>query len=160
LQFLRILFEEDSESSSDRLEQEFALAKAVDVMVMSMSSDTVPDEKIKEESKDSTACTSATEESPEAGLSENLLGIDKLSLEDVPANDHRKMALLYALLSACVADKPVSQEEEDRKSSHFRKGYDARHRVALRLIAAWLDVKWIKMVSTSYPFFLVWQSEN
>ncbi|OQU93398.1 transmembrane and coiled-coil domain-containing protein 4 [Sorghum bicolor] len=143
--FLRILFEEDSESSSDRLEQEFALAKAVDVMVMSMSSDTVPDEKIKEESKDSTACTSATEESPEAGLSENLLGIDKLSLEDVPANDHRKMALLYVLLSACVADKPVSQEEEDRKSSHFRKGYDARHRVALRLIAAWLDVKWIKM---------------
>jgi hypothetical protein len=89
-----------------------------------------------------------------------LLGIDKLSLEDVPAKDHRKMALLYALLSACVADKPVSQEEEDRKSSLFRKGYDARHRVALRLIAAWLDVKCIKMVITSYPFFSVWQSEN
>jgi hypothetical protein len=160
LQFLRILFEEDGESSSDRLEQELALAKAVDVMVMSLGSDNMPDEKIKEERKDSTACTSATKESLEAGSSENLLGIDKLSLEDVPANDHRKMALLYALLSACVADKPVSQEEEDRKSSHFRKGYDARHRVALRLIAAWLDVKWIKMVSTSYSFFSVLHSES
>lgn len=142
-QFISILFEEDGESSSDRLEQEIALAKAVDVMVMSLGSDTAPDENI----KDSTACTYATSESTEAGSSENLLGIVKLSLENVPANEHRKMVLLYALLSACIADKPVSQEEEDRKSSHFRKGYDARHRVALRLIAAWLDVKWIKMVS-------------
>ena len=155
MQFLRIIFEEDGESSSDRLEQELALAKAVDVMVMSLGSDNVPDEKIKEESKDSMACTSATQESLEAGSSENLLRIDKLSLEDVPANDHCKMALLYALLSACVADKPVTQEEEDRKSSQFRKGYDARHRVALRLIAAWLDVKWIKMVSTSYSFLVL-----
>lgn len=147
LQFLRIIFEEDGESSSDRLEQEHALAKAVDVMVMSLGSGAVPDEKIKEKSKDSMTSTSGTAES-----AENLLGIDKLSLDDVPANHHRKMALLYALLSACVADKPVSQEEEDRKSSHFRKGYDARHRVALRLLATWLDVKWIKMVCTSYSF--------
>ncbi|CAN6308315.1 unnamed protein product [Urochloa humidicola] len=144
--FLRIIFEEDDESSSDRLEQEHALAKAVDVMVMSLGSDTAPDEKIKEESKDSVTSTSGTAESPEEACSpESLLGIDKLTLDDVPANHHRKMALLYALLSACVADKPVSQEEEDRKSSHFRKGYDARHRVALRLLATWLNVKWIKM---------------
>ncbi|CAN6290932.1 unnamed protein product [Urochloa humidicola] len=144
--FLRIIFEEDGESSSEVLEQEHALAKAVDVMVMSLGSGTAPDEKIKEESKDSVTSTSGVAESPEEACSpENLLGIDKLTLDDVPANHHRKMALLYALLSACVADKPVSQEEEDRKSSHFRKGYDARHRVALRLLAAWLDVKWIKM---------------
>uniref|UniRef100_A0A453JD82 Transmembrane and coiled-coil domain-containing protein 4 n=1 Tax=Aegilops tauschii subsp. strangulata TaxID=200361 RepID=A0A453JD82_AEGTS len=71
--------------------------------------------------------------------------INKLSLDDVPATHHRKMTLLFTLLSACVADKPVSQEEDDRKSSHFRKGYDARHRVALRLLATWLDVKWVKM---------------
>ncbi|CAL4912181.1 unnamed protein product [Urochloa decumbens] len=116
-------------------------------MVMSLGSGTLPDEKItEEESKDSVTSTSATAESPEEACPpESLLGIDKLTLDDVPANHHRKMALLYALLSACVADKPVSQEEEDRKSSHFRKGYDARHRVALRLLAAWLDVKWIKM---------------
>ncbi|KAF8780254.1 hypothetical protein HU200_001924 [Digitaria exilis] len=122
--FLRIVFEENGESSSDRLEQEHALAKAADVMVMSLSSDTAPDDKIKEETGDSTVPSSSGKaQSP----------------------DYGKMALLYALLSACVADKPVSQEEEDRKSSHFRKGYDARHRVALRLLATWLDVKWIKM---------------
>ncbi|OEL16108.1 Transmembrane and coiled-coil domain-containing protein 4 [Dichanthelium oligosanthes] len=143
--FLRIIFEEDGESSSDRLEQEHALAKAVDVMVMSLGSGIVPDEQIKEDKKDPVTSSSGTAESPEPSLSENLLGIDKLSLDDVPANHNRKMALLYALLSACVADKPVSQEEEDRKSSHFRKGYDARHRVALRLLATWLGVKWIKM---------------
>ena len=40
MQFLRIIFEEDGESSSDRLEQELALAKAVDVTVMSLGSDT------------------------------------------------------------------------------------------------------------------------
>uniref|UniRef100_A0ACD5WQU8 Uncharacterized protein n=1 Tax=Avena sativa TaxID=4498 RepID=A0ACD5WQU8_AVESA len=125
--YLRIIFEEDGESSSDRSDQEHALAKGVDVMVMSLSSDPSVVEAIKE------------------GFPEDLLGIDKLSLDDVPANDHRKMMLLFALLSACVADKPVSQEEEDRKSSGFRKGYDARHRVALRLLATWLDVKWIKM---------------
>ncbi|CAL4928648.1 unnamed protein product [Urochloa decumbens] len=144
--FLRIIFEEDGESSSDRLEQEHALAKAVDVMVMSLGSDTAPDEKIKEESNGTATSTSGTSESPEEACPpESLLGIDKLTFDDVPANHHCKMALLYALLSACVADKPVSQEEEDRKSSHFRKGYDARHRVALRLLATWLDVKWIKM---------------
>lgn len=154
MQFLRIVFEENGETSSDRLEQEHALAKAVDVMVMSLGSDTALDAKIKEEEEEhedtAVPSSSGTPQSPDEGSPEDLLGIDKLSLDDVPANHHRKMALLYALLSACVADKPVSQEEEDRKSSHFRKGYDARHRVALRLLATWLDVKWIKMVCTSY----------
>nr|CAB3502254.1 unnamed protein product [Digitaria exilis] len=144
--FLRIVFEENGESSSDRLEQEHALAKAVDVMVMSLGSDTALEDKIKEESEGSAVpSSSGMAQSPDQCSPEDLLGIDKLSLDDVPANHHRKMALLYALLSACVADKPVSQEEEDRKSSHFRKGYDARHRVALRLLATWLDVKWIKV---------------
>ncbi|KAL6659957.1 hypothetical protein ACP70R_002079 [Stipagrostis hirtigluma subsp. patula] len=143
--FLRIIFEEGSDSSSDRSEQELALAKAIDVMVMSLGNDIVPDKTIKEESQDATTGSSETAESAEPGSSENLLGVDKLSLDDIPANNHRKMGLLYALLSACVADKPVSQEEDDRKSSHFRKGYDARHRVALRLLATWLDVKWVKM---------------
>ncbi|KAK3148598.1 hypothetical protein QOZ80_3BG0296980 [Eleusine coracana subsp. coracana] len=137
--FLRIIFEEGDESSSDTAEQEHALAKAVDAMAMNFGSDTA------QESQDATTSISGMVESPEAGSSHNLLGIDKLSLDDVPANNHRKMALLYALLSACVADKSVLQEQEDRKSSRFRKGYDARHRVALRLLATWLDVKWIKM---------------
>uniref|UniRef100_A0ACD5WFX9 Uncharacterized protein n=1 Tax=Avena sativa TaxID=4498 RepID=A0ACD5WFX9_AVESA len=142
--YLRIIFEEDSESSSDRSDQEHALAKGVDVMVMSLSSDPSADEATKEGDQ-GPSTNSATAESSAEGFPEDFLGIDKLSLDDVPANDHRKMTLLFALLSACVADKPVSQEEEDRKSSPFRKGYDARHRVALRLLATWLDVKWIKM---------------
>ena len=135
------------------------MAKAVDVMVMRLGNDTVLDGTIKGECQDATTCSSGTAESPEADSSENLLGVDKLSLDDVPANNHRKMALLYALLFACVADKPVLQEEEDRKSSRFRKGYDSRHRVALRLLATWLDVKWIKMVCISYSFSMQ-QSNN
>jgi hypothetical protein len=146
-----MIFEEDGESSSDRSDQEHALAKGVDVMAMSLRSDHVEDESTKEGDQ-GPSTSSGTAESPAGGSPEDLLGVDKLSLDDVPATDHRKMSLLFALLSACVADKPVSQEEEDRKSSRFRKGYDARHRVALRLLATWLDVKWIKMVCTIYSF--------
>lgn len=137
-----MIFEEDGESSAGMRDQEHALAKGVDVMVMSLSSDT----ETTKQGDHGPSTSSAMAESSAKDFAEDLLGIDKLSLDDVPANDHRKMTLLFALLSACVADKPVAQEEDERKSSHFRKGYDARHRVALRLLATWLDVKWIKMV--------------
>lgn len=66
----------------------------------------------------------------------------------------RKITVLYEILSACLADR----REDNKKCTRRRKGYDARHRVALRLLATWLDVKWIKMVSmlnlcvTSYLF--------
>ncbi|BBH07997.1 Protein of unknown function D, partial [Prunus dulcis] len=53
----------------------------------------------------------------------------------------RKVMVLYELLSACLADK----REDNKKCTRRRKGYDARHRVALRLLATWLDVKWMKM---------------
>ncbi|PQQ15001.1 transmembrane and coiled-coil domain-containing protein 4-like [Prunus yedoensis var. nudiflora] len=53
----------------------------------------------------------------------------------------RKVTVLYELLSACLADK----REDNKKCTRRRKGYDARHRVALRLLATWLDVKWMKM---------------
>uniref|UniRef100_A0A0E0K7T1 DUF726 domain-containing protein n=1 Tax=Oryza punctata TaxID=4537 RepID=A0A0E0K7T1_ORYPU len=143
--FLRIIFEEDGESSSDRSVQELALAKGVDVMVMSLGNDSEVGSTIKGGDQDALPSSSGTDKSPGESSHDDLLGINKLTLDDIPANNHRKMALLFALLSACVADKPVSQEEEDRKSSRFRKGYDARHRVALRLLSTWLDVKWIKM---------------
>jgi hypothetical protein len=55
------------------------------------------------------------------------------------------MAVLYMLLSACVAD--VNMAEDGMGSPRVRKAYDAHHRVALRLVATWLDVKWNKMVS-------------
>lgn len=54
----------------------------------------------------------------------------------------RKVTVLYTLLSACVADTA----EVDEKCSKSRQGYDARHRVSLRLLAVWLGVKWNEMV--------------
>ena len=54
----------------------------------------------------------------------------------------RKISVLYELLSACLADKHEDKEECTRS----RKGYDARHHVALRLLATWLDIQWIQMV--------------
>ncbi|KAM5546710.1 transmembrane and coiled-coil domain-containing protein 4 [Rosa sericea] len=56
-------------------------------------------------------------------------------------SNERKITVLYEILSACLADR----REDNKKSTHRRKGYDARHRVALRLLATWLDVKWIQM---------------
>ncbi|CAK9157057.1 unnamed protein product [Ilex paraguariensis] len=53
----------------------------------------------------------------------------------------RKVTVLYELLSACLANIP----EHKKKSKQQRAGYDARHRVALRLLATWFDVNWIKM---------------
>ncbi|BAT77715.1 hypothetical protein VIGAN_02030600 [Vigna angularis var. angularis] len=46
----------------------------------------------------------------------------------------KKVSVLYTLVAACVADTDKS-----------RQGYDARHRVALRLLSVWLGVEWIEM---------------
>lgn len=65
----------------------------------------------------------------------------------------RKVTVLYELLTACLADK----REEKKKCTRRRKGYDARHRVALRLLATWLDVKWMKMVCVLVPLSTLFQ---
>ncbi|KAL6224528.1 hypothetical protein ACLB2K_003383 [Fragaria x ananassa] len=71
----------------------------------------------------------------------------KSDIDDQPVvearmlSNERKITVLYEILSACLADK----REDDKKSTRRRKGYDARHRVALRLLATWLDIKWIQM---------------
>ncbi|KAJ0853637.1 putative alpha/Beta hydrolase [Helianthus annuus] len=54
----------------------------------------------------------------------------------------RKVTVLYELLSACLADIP---EDNKTKTKRRGKGYDARHRSALRLLTTWFDIKWIKM---------------
>ncbi|KAM7256760.1 hypothetical protein ACFE04_012501 [Oxalis oulophora] len=54
----------------------------------------------------------------------------------------RKVTVLYELISACLADNNTA---DDNKSCQTRKGYDARHRVALHLLATWLGIKWIEM---------------
>lgn len=53
------------------------------------------------------------------------------------------MTVLYELLSSCVMD--IAAKDDD-KSLQQKKGYDARHRVALRLLATWLNIEWTEMV--------------
>lgn len=68
---------------------------------------------------------------------------DDKSVEEVTLLSHqRKINVLYELLSACLSDK----YQEVKKCTRRRKGYDARHRVALRLLATWFNIEWIKVV--------------
>ncbi|XP_051192643.1 uncharacterized protein [Lolium perenne] len=132
--FLRKVFEDEDDgekAAADRSDLEFALAKAVDAMAMGLENDVAPGDLFKQQVFGE--CSNKDEQeddegSPSGGRS---------------SKDYRKMAVLYMLLSACVAD--VNMAEDGTGSPRIRKGYDARHRVALRLIATWLDVKWIKM---------------
>ena len=132
MQFLRKVFEDEDDgekAAADRSDLELALAKAVDAMAMGLENDVAPGDLFKQQVL--------------AGGSND----DPADDEGSPggrSKDYRKMAVLYMLLSACVAD--VNMAEDGTGSPRVRKGYDARHRVALRLLATWLDVKWNKMV--------------
>jgi hypothetical protein len=139
-QYLRMIFEEDGEESQEKVDQELALAKAVDAMEMSLQS------------------TTKSEQNQNQHLdanSEAELIVGALNLDDSPVNYQRKVSLLYELLSACIADIPP---QDDSKSTRFRKGYDARHRAALRLLSTWLNVKWAKMVCLF--FFLLYSIQD
>jgi hypothetical protein len=129
MQFLRKIFEDeddDEKARSERSDQELALAKAVDAMAMGLECGIIE---------------SAAEALKLASCSSD----DDDSASSARGKDYRKMAVLFMLLSACVAD--VNMAEEGMGSPRVTKGYDARHRVALRLLATWLNVKWGKMVS-------------
>ncbi|KAI3519188.1 hypothetical protein L1887_08215 [Cichorium endivia] len=68
--------------------------------------------------------------------------IEEKPIEEVTMLGYgRKVTVLYELLSACLADLP----EDNSKSKRQKKGYDARHRAALRLLTTWFDLKWIKV---------------
>ena len=151
-QYLRLIFEEDIEESSERSEQQLALAKAVDTMAKSLEATSWSvgiKEKYRENEKGNTKATESSSENLELTKSKSLLvgregelcG-ERSNAEDDQVKYQRKISVLYQLLSACVADTP----QDSRKGSRNRKGYDARHRVALRLLATWLDVKWLQMV--------------
>lgn len=124
--------DDDEKARSERSDHELALAKAIDAMAMGLEADVEPADLLKPED----SCPN----SPASGGGGSPMW---------RAKDYRKMAVLYMLLSACVAD--VNMAEEGMGSPRVRKGYDARHRVALRLVATWLDVKWNKMVSPLLP---------
>ena len=131
MQFLRKVFEDeddDEKARSERSDQELALAKAVDAKAMGLESGGVG--------------SAAEALKPESHVSDD--DDDPALAASTRTKDYRKMAVLYMLLSACVAD--VNMAEEGMGSPRVTKGFDTRHRVALRLLATWLDVTWNKMV--------------
>ncbi|KAF9678235.1 hypothetical protein SADUNF_Sadunf07G0013800 [Salix dunnii] len=170
--FMRLLSEENgdaSSSSSQSSDQEVALSKAVDVMEETMGANPVSSQSKKEKHKEyETQCreklstgsevksTSEVENEPpqtaqerdchsadvsdaprDSGLKHDETPVE----EEKMLSNHRKVTVLYEILSACLADR----REENKKHTRKRNGYDARHRVALRLLATWLDIKWTKM---------------
>ncbi|KAF5735979.1 hypothetical protein HS088_TW14G00109 [Tripterygium wilfordii] len=166
--FMRLLSENDGEGSSQSSDQEVALSKGVDAIIESMETNPVTSKSKKEKHREyeneyrEKYSTSEVQSSVEAA-NKHLEAACKID-NDVPgAKDlphgsggdvneepieegavlsyHRKVTVLYELLSACLA----GSQEDNKKCTRRRKGYDARHRVALRLLATWLDVKWIKM---------------
>ncbi|MCL7022987.1 hypothetical protein MKW94_010766 [Papaver nudicaule] len=166
--FIRLLSEEGGETSSERSDLELALTKSVDALEMSMetapaSFETAMENYRKQENDFPKNHSSREKQSaPEAAdrqsetfqqfCSETSIKEDASTefeskfteepLEEITLLSYqRKVVVLYELLSACLA----SSNETDKSSSHKRKGYDARHRVALRLLATWLDIKWIKV---------------
>lgn len=166
--FLRLLAEENDGNSSQNSDQELALSKAVDAMWRSMEKSPESSESKKEKHREyetecrekcSTAEVQSNLEASSANMEVqpktegNILPLedavdgssskgDENPIEEVTMLGYqRKVTVLYVLLSACLADT----HEDNKKGTRKRKGYDARHRVALRLLATWLDVKWIKM---------------
>lgn len=163
---MRLLSEETDEDSSQSSDQELALSKAVDCLLLSME-EGLESFKYKKEKhgeyehecreKFSTTAVKSKIEGADVhshletqrGTDGNILGEDaSISKIENPIEEiemlsyQRKVTVLYELLSACLADI----HGDNKKSTRRRKGYDARHRAALRLLATWLDVKWIKMV--------------
>ncbi|XP_076935125.1 transmembrane and coiled-coil domain-containing protein STS1-like [Bidens hawaiensis] len=71
---------------------------------------------------------------------------EKLSEEMGMLSYGRKVTVLYELLSACLANTPEDIDTDNKSKSKKRgKGYDARHRSALRLLTTWFNIQWIKM---------------
>ncbi|KAG8662773.1 hypothetical protein MANES_01G142700v8 [Manihot esculenta] len=166
--FLRLLSEDSDDTSSQGSDQELALSKAVDAIAdhMGKNADSYNSKKEKHreyenecreklsagEVQSHSETVKMSSETAEERYS-NLIGVNytqhgatstvdqKPIEEEKMLSYHKKIKVLYELLSACLADK----RGDNKKCARRRKGYDARHRVALRLLATWLDIKWIKM---------------
>lgn len=177
-QFLRLLAEESGSVPSEAAEKETALVSAIDAMSSKMElspadhlsrkerqlqyenacrgkfSTPEATQESKPEERDSPEISQlekdvATSKSEQA-VRQSIIESDGRPMEEAAMVDYRKKVIvLYELLSACLAD--LLPEDKD-KSTKRRKGYDARHRVALRLLATWFDVKWIKMVCMIWIF--------
>uniref|UniRef100_A0A7N0ZTS2 Transmembrane and coiled-coil domain-containing protein 4 n=1 Tax=Kalanchoe fedtschenkoi TaxID=63787 RepID=A0A7N0ZTS2_KALFE len=165
----RLLAEDNDTSSAEMMEQETALAKAVEAMASDMESSPSASKSKQDKhrvyenecrKKCSTTKMQASTEDVDGvpirpmtnddcktyQIGEATSGFDRqfdneLVEEVALLSYHKKVAVLYELLSACLADL----REEDRKCNRKIKGYDARHRAALRLLTTWFDLKWIQM---------------
>ncbi|KAH9662897.1 transmembrane/coiled-coil protein (DUF726) [Citrus sinensis] len=166
--FLRLLSEEAGDGSAQSSDQEFALSKAVDATAVSLEADSETSKSKKEKHREyenecREKCSTGKKQShsdmenadrkTQQETDSNLAGtedsphesgskFDERPIEEEAVLSYqRKVTVLYELLSACLADIP----QHDKKCTRQRTGYDSRHRVALRLLATWLDIKWIKM---------------
>ncbi|KAG8383406.1 hypothetical protein BUALT_Bualt04G0009400 [Buddleja alternifolia] len=168
--FLRLLAEESGQVSEEAAEKELALTNGVEAMSSSMEKTPADYESKKEKQREYEHACREKFSTPETmqeskpkekndrdngqqELNTNISIVEEAHVDSISVSDEkpleeltmlsygRKVAVLYELLSACLADTP----EDDKKSTRRRKGYDARHRVALRLLATWFDVKWIKV---------------
>ncbi|XP_059438341.1 uncharacterized protein LOC132171127 isoform X1 [Corylus avellana] len=164
--FLRLLSEESGDNSSQRADMELALSKAIDATALSMKKDSESSKSKREKHREyehecreklSTAEVQSSSEAADVHLVPetdsnmsddkdahlgSITKMDEKPIEEVTMlSNQRKVTVLYLLLSACLADS----RNDNKKRSQRRKGYDARHRVALRLLATWLDIKWAKM---------------
>ncbi|KAK8572576.1 hypothetical protein V6N12_028629 [Hibiscus sabdariffa] len=153
--FLTVLSEKNDGVSSEIQEKELALLRSVDATVLGIESSLHVSEDSDRSVDYGTKCrercgypdTAAAATDPNGRTTLNIpnnVDVDgsgsrfseKPVEEGKLLSEERKLAILYEVLSSCVADD-VSDDGP--------KGYDARHRVALRLLATWLNVKWIKM---------------
>ncbi|XP_006340700.1 transmembrane and coiled-coil domain-containing protein 4-like [Solanum tuberosum] len=159
--------EEGAESSSEAEDKELDLAKAIDAMASSMERTShnvskkekqceyehkcreklsLADTQSRSEVENTTNVENHQEKSKkpssiEQAHLESVSGFDEKPVEEASTLEYsRKVNVLYQLFSACLA---LSSEESKKYTQ--RRGYDARHRVALRLLATWFDVKWIKV---------------
>ncbi|KAK2373023.1 hypothetical protein P8452_46198 [Trifolium repens] len=168
--FLRLLSEEYDDDNAKRLDQELALSEAVDALVLSLEKNSESSRSKREKSREyehqcrekfSTTDVQPNSEKVDMHLEsqqqeDNLFfeceedphqGSSNSKTDEGPDEElmklsyQRKVTVLYELLAACLSDLG----EKDTKYTRRRKGYDARHRVALRLLATWLDIKWTKM---------------
>ncbi|ESQ50651.1 hypothetical protein EUTSA_v10022586mg [Eutrema salsugineum] len=160
---IKLLSEDASDDNgcSEMVEKETALAKGAEAMVQSIQRGSVSVEAKKEkhveyenecrEKYSVPEAPSLAEDKETESHGEDVVKDgghnpriveDEKHVEEVALLSHeRKISVLYELLSACLADK----HEENEKCTRSRKGYDARHHVALRLLATWFDIRWIKM---------------
>ncbi|EEF52664.1 conserved hypothetical protein [Ricinus communis] len=123
--FLKLLSEESEGTCSERSDREIALTNTVNATALTL--------------ENSTASPEETEnhQTTQNGSSEKAIEERKL------LSYQRKVTVLYELLSACIIDN--DDELGEQKDFKQKKGYDARHRVALRLLATWLNVEWTEM---------------